>query len=160
LREPIGYTVAIDSPYLRHHHIALEGPLMSPRVLIAVGALLAAVGIALGAFGAHALPGWLAAQGRNTEAVTKGLTTFETAVRYQMYQSFGLILLGLYASASASRATTIAGALMLLGMLIFSGLLYALVATDVKILGAIVPLGGVMMITGWATWAWSAWANR
>jgi uncharacterized membrane protein YgdD (TMEM256/DUF423 family) len=133
---------------------------MKPALWIAVGALLAALGVAIGAFGAHILPGWLANQGREPAAVERAVQVFETAVRYQMYQAIGLILLGLWQAQRPARGGTVAGYLMLAGCLVFSGLLYALVVTDVKVLGAIVPIGGVMMIAGWATWSVAAWRSR
>ncbi|MBS0211420.1 MAG: DUF423 domain-containing protein [Planctomycetes bacterium] len=133
---------------------------MTPRMWIALGAATGALGIALGAFGAHALPGWLTSQGRTAEAIVRAREIFETAVRYQMYQAFGLVLLGLYALHRPEGSVTLPGAAIFLGMCVFSGLLYALVITDVKVLGAIVPIGGVLMIVGWLGWAVKAWLDR
>ena len=104
------------------------------------GALLAALGVALGAFGAHALEGTL------SEA---RLATFETAVRYQTHQALGLILLALL-----PPGVRVAAPILLAGTVIFSGALYALVAFDLPILGAVAPIGGALMIAAWLVAAW------
>jgi uncharacterized membrane protein YgdD (TMEM256/DUF423 family) len=106
----------------------------------AAGALLAGLGVALGAFGAHALEGVL------SEA---RLATFETAVRYQTHQALGLFLLGL-----APRPVRAAAPWLLAGTAIFSGSLYALVALDLSALGAVAPIGGAAMIFAWGLAAW------
>ena len=110
------------------------------RAWAATGALLVALGVALGAFGAHAL------DGRLSEA---RLATFETAVRYQTYQALGLILLALL-----PRTVRAAAPILLAGTVVFAGALYALVALDLPLLGAVAPVGGALMIAGWAFAAW------
>lgn len=101
-----------------------------------LGALLAFLGVALGAFGAHAL----------REIVTpERLGTFETAVRYQMFHALGLLALGALPK-KAQRATWP----LFLGSLLFSGSLYLLVATNLSWLGAVAPVGGVLQLVGWA----------
>lgn len=103
------------------------------------GALLAALGVGLGAFGAHGLRGTLS---------TADLATFETGVRYQMYAALALLALG----ASGRRGTW--ALLLLAGAVIFSGSLYLLVLTGPRWLGAITPIGGVLMIAGLLAAAW------
>ncbi len=103
-----------------------------------------------GAFGAH----WLA-----DRLSPKDLDTFEIAVRYQMYHALALVLVGIMATQRSSIWLNIAGAAFLIGVLLFSGLLYALVASGVKVLGAIVPLGGMAMIAGWIALAAAAWGK-
>lgn len=114
--------------------------------LIAIGALNAALAVAAGAFGAHGL---------RERLEPRALEIFETAARYQMYHALAIILAGLLA-ARVPGATT-AGWLFLAGIAIFSGSLYALSLTDVKVLGAITPLGGVAFLAGWLWLAYSAW---
>lgn len=97
------------------------------------GAFLAALGVMLGAFGAHAL---------KTRLDASMLANFETGVRYQMYAALALMVLG--TQVNQTRAPM----LILLGALVFSGSLYLLAVTGVKILGAITPIGGVLMIAG------------
>lgn len=105
-----------------------------------VGAILAGLGVAIGAFGAHALEPML------SEA---RLGTFETAVRYQTHQALGLLLIALL-----PRTVRAAAPWLFAGTLVFSGSLYALVLLDLSPLGAIAPIGGVLMIGGWAVAAW------
>jgi uncharacterized membrane protein YgdD (TMEM256/DUF423 family) len=117
--------------------------------LLAVAAVWGAVGVALGAFGAHALDGMLRPE---------RLATFETAVRYQLIHALAA---GLAASLGARvPGAALAGSLLLGGSAVFSGSLYALVALDVGAFGAIAPVGGVAMIAGWLTLAWGAWRTR
>ncbi len=117
--------------------------------LIAIGALNAALAVAAGAFGAHAL---------RERLEPRALEIFETGARYQMYHALAMILAGLLAARGVAGATT-AGWLFLAGIAIFSGSLYALSLTDVKVLGAITPLGGVAFLAGWLWLAYSAWRN-
>lgn len=97
------------------------------------GAILAALGVALGAFAAHAL------KARLTPEL---LANFETGVRYQMYAALALLVLG--TRPEQRRAP----ALLLGGAVIFSGTLYILALTGVKWLGAVTPIGGVLLIAG------------
>ena len=103
------------------------------------GACLAGLGVMLGAFGAHGL------QGRITPEF---LEIFKTATYYLMTHALALILFGL---AGPSRRWP--GYCFLGGIAIFSGSLYALVLTGIKLLGAITPVGGVLLIAGWAGFA-------
>lgn len=120
----------------------------SGRAWLTWGAALGALGVALGAFGAHALEGHLADTLAASEAA-RALQTWEVAVRYQMYHALALLVTGLWANAHPRRALTIAGWAFVLGVAIFSGCLYVLVLTGLKLLGAIVPIGGVLLILGW-----------
>lgn len=105
------------------------------------GAVFAGLGVALGAFGAHALKARL---------TPERLETFETGVRYQMYHAFGLLVAGLaLRSGMPAGWLAAAGGLFLAGILLFSGSLYLLVLSERRWLGAITPLGGVSFILGW-----------
>lgn len=101
-----------------------------------LGALLAFLGVALGAFGAHALGDVLSPD---------RLETFQTAVRYQLFHALGLLALG----ALPPRAQR-AAPWLFVGSLIFSGSLYALVFSGVSMLGAVAPVGGILQLIGWA----------
>ena len=116
------------------------------RFCIGLGGLFAALGVGLGAFGAHGLAEPL--QQWYPDSADRKLATWNTAVEYQMYHSIALILLGLLAERRL-RFARVAAVCFFVGILVFSGLLYALVLSDVKVLGAIVPIGGVSMIAGW-----------
>jgi len=106
----------------------------------ATGAVLAGLAVALGAFGAHALEPLL------SEA---RLATFETAVRYQAHQALGLLLVSMLPAPVRAAAPW-----LLAGTVVFSGSLYLIVALDVSAFGAVAPVGGVLLITGWAVAAW------
>lgn len=116
---------------------------MKPYQIVKSGAVLAAVGIAAGAFGAHGLKG---------KVEPKDLETFEIAVRYQMYHALGLLAVGAYlagAAAKLSKPVSIAIILLLAGTCIFSGTLYGIVIGGPRWLGAITPIGGTLQIIGW-----------
>ncbi|QDK79915.1 DUF423 domain-containing protein [Spirosoma sp. KCTC 42546] len=122
------------------------------KFFIQAGAVLGLLGVAIGAFGAHALRAMLEASGRTT--------TFETAVKYQFYHALALLLVGLLMHTVGSNATTVkllnwSGYSMLGGVIVFSGSLYILCFTGVTWLGAITPLGGLGMIAGWALLLWA-----
>jgi uncharacterized membrane protein YgdD (TMEM256/DUF423 family) len=105
------------------------------------GALLGLLGVALGAFGAHALKPILLQTGR--------LETFELAVRYQFYHALALLATGIIENQYPSVKFKYAGICFLAGVVFFSGSLYLLSFTGVGILGAITPIGGFLMIIGW-----------
>jgi len=111
--------------------------------LIALGALNAAIAIAAGAFGAHAL---------RARLEPRALEVFETGARYHMYHALALVLCGVI----ATRGATTAGWILQAGIVVFSGSLYAVALTGVKGLGAITPLGGLAFLVGWLWLAWSA----
>ena len=113
---------------------------------IFLGALGGALSVVLGAFGAHALAARLD---------PRALELWETAARYLMYGSFALILVGLYGQPGARRVDA-AGWCLLLGSLIFSGTVAALALGGPRILGAVTPIGGTLMIAGFLLFAWAA----
>lgn len=117
------------------------------RTFVMIGALAGVVGVALGAFGAHGLRSRLSPE---------MLAVFETGVRYQMYHALALVALGLLAPTMHGRLTTTAGWAFTLGILLFSGSLYALALSDIRVLGAVTPLGGVAFLIGWACLAIAA----
>ena len=112
---------------------------------IVLGALLAALGVGLGAFAAHGLRS-LVAQGR---FLADDLETFRTAVLYQMIHALGLILIGLLSSVRPSALLTVSGWTMFFGTVVFSGFLYAYVGTGMKLFAMPVPIGGVAFILAW-----------
>lgn len=117
------------------------------RWLIIAGAIAGAIGVAAGAFGAHAL----------TARVTpERLQTFETGVRYQMYHALALLVVGWLSLHSPAWQFNAAGIAFMSGIIIFSGSLFLLVLTDTPWLGAITPIGGVAFIAGWVLFAWGA----
>jgi len=135
---------------------------MTPNRWIAVGAILGAVGVALGAFGAHGLDGRLAAWGFTGDEVTKRLANHETAVRYQMWHALAIVFVGLALTNRANPLWQASAWAFLFGVLIFSGFLYALVLTgpNLRWFGMIVPIGGLSLIVGWALLAIGAWRSH
>ena len=121
------------------------------RYWFVTGCLMAGVGVAAGAFGAHALKQRLP---EDLQAV------FETAVRYQMYHALGLLAVAFAMNRWPSGSFQVAGWLLLLGIILFSGSLYALCLTGIRILGAITPFGGLCFLAGWAVLAWGAWSSK
>jgi uncharacterized membrane protein YgdD (TMEM256/DUF423 family) len=116
------------------------------RTFALLGALFALLGVALGAFGAHGLRARLS---------PADLQIFETGVRYQMYHALALLFLAWAASRWPGTGVSTAGWAFVVGIVVFSGSLYALVLTDTRWLGAITPLGGVAFLIGWAVLAFT-----
>ena len=123
------------------------------RLWLVCGAVLGFVGVAAGSFGAHGLKTLLDANGQ--------AANWETAVRYCLFHALALVLVGLCAglpqAAAARGLLAAAGWSFLIGTLVFSGCLAALALSGVKILGAIVPIGGVLLLVGWACLAAIGW---
>lgn len=111
------------------------------RWFVAIASLFGATAVAGGAFAAHALKDQLS---------EKALSTFELGTRYQMYHALALLLVGLLLLNQSDNTLLIyAGWSLIIGVFIFSGSLYALSLSGIKILGAITPIGGVALIVGW-----------
>jgi len=127
----------------------------SARALTTAGLLLA-LATACGAFGAHTLKGQLSAE---------RLQLWDTAVRYHFFQALGLIGVGLTLRAleggagvvSAAPALRAAAALIVSGIILFSGSLYALALGAPRALGVLTPLGGLAWIGAWLLFAWGVW---
>lgn len=117
----------------------------------ALGAAIAFLGVAAGAFGAHALrtrldPGLLAA--------------FETAVRYQLVHALAIVLCAVAGRGEERRALHGAGWVLAAGTLLFSGSLIALALTGWRALGAVTPFGGLVLLAGWLLLARALWRAR
>ncbi|MBX7245234.1 MAG: DUF423 domain-containing protein [Candidatus Sumerlaeaceae bacterium] len=121
------------------------------RTFIALGAFLAFLAVAAGAFGAHGL---------KDKVSPDMLTVFETAARYQMYHALALVLIGFVTEKFPGRLITVAGWLFIVGIAIFSGSLYALVLSGQRWLGAITPIGGVAFMAGWICFGIAALRSR
>lgn len=136
---------------------------MKPNDWIICGAVVAGLAVAAGAFGAHGLKTYLVRENMSDQEesdVEHRLEIHETAARYQMYHGLALILVGLVATRTAGPAVMVAGWSFLLGVVIFCGCLYGLVLAGPRILGAVVPIGGVGFIIGWVALAVAAWQTR
>jgi uncharacterized membrane protein YgdD (TMEM256/DUF423 family) len=117
------------------------------RFFATLGSVSALIAVAAGAFGAHALRARLAPD---------LLAVFETGARYQMYHALGLLGVAWIASRAPSPLAAWAGWLFLLGTVLFSGSLYALALSGIRIFGAITPLGGLAFMAGWVCLALAA----
>ena len=126
---------------------------MSGNHWIFIGAVFACIAVILGAFGAHGLQSHLEKTVADETEQSDLLETWETAARYHMYHALALIFLGLVLLQQPSRALNASGFLFIVGVLVFSGLLYILVLTQINILGQFVPIGGGFMIIGWIVFA-------
>lgn len=118
---------------------------------IAFGAVLAALSVGLGAYGAHGLADQLSSIGYAGDDLAHRLDVYHTASRYHMLHAIALVLVGVVMQFQATRWHSAAAWSIFGGVLIFSGLLYllAIVGEDLNWLGAIVPIGGLAMIVGW-----------
>lgn len=135
------------------HETALRGSSTLARRTLAAGALLGLLGVAAGAFGAHALRGAVS---------ERDLEIWQTGAHYQQLHAVLLVAVGLFARATGTvgRALAAASTLLCLGVLVFSGTLYAMVLGGPRILGAVTPLGGLCLMGGWAALAVHALAER
>ena len=125
--------------------------MMTHRVALVSGALLMFAAVGLGAFGAHAMKGRIEADLQ---------LTWQIAVQYHAWHALGLIGIGLLLKQGGARpAASLASWLMLIGIVLFSGSLYALALTGIRGLGMITPIGGVAFLAGWLALAWSAWQD-
>ena len=122
---------------------------MTHRGWIITGGIMGALGVALGAFGAHGLSATLEASGR--------AGTFDTATQYHLVHALALVLAGVLAERLPGRWTRLAGWLFLVGVALFSGSLYVLAIFDVGFMGAVAPFGGAALIGGWLCLARAAW---
>ena len=121
------------------------------KLFFIIGAVLGCLGVAAGAFGAHALKDQLAPE---------RLVQYELAVRYQMYHAFALLAAAWCAQRWPGGAAHAAGWLFIVGVVIFCGTVYALSFGSPRWFGAITPIGGVCLIAGWALLAWAALRAR
>lgn len=116
------------------------------QIFLSIAALLGASSVAAGAFGTHSLRGQLS---------ERALEIFEVGTRYQMYHALALLGVAILLSNNTqpSKTLIVSGWLFIIGVLLFSGSLYALSLTNAAILGIITPLGGAALIAGWVTLA-------
>jgi len=116
------------------------------RLFLLFGAGYGLLGVAFGAFGAHALRARLAPD---------LLAVFHTGVEYQFYHAFALLAVGVLLLVKPVPALPVAGWCFALGVLLFSGSLYALALSGTRWLGAITPLGGLLFLIGWGALFWA-----
>ena len=118
----------------------MEVEVRTSRKFFVIASLFGLTGVAFGAFGAHALKSTISSE---------MLSIFETGVRYQMYNAFGLFVVSWSLQARESRTFEIAGWLFIAGVILFSGSLYILAVSGIRTFGMVTPLGGLSLLAGW-----------
>jgi len=107
---------------------------------LSIGALFGLLGVMIGAFGAHGLGG---------KPTAHALARFQTGVEYQFYHVGALLIIGVLLNQAQSSQLTLSGIFFTLGIILFSGSLYAYALTGTKFFGMITPLGGLCFLIGW-----------
>jgi uncharacterized membrane protein YgdD (TMEM256/DUF423 family) len=113
---------------------------MKNQTILFSGAVFMALGVLLGAFGAHALKSILSPE---------MLAVYKTGVEYQFYHALGLLLIGLIGFQVKSKYLQWSGLLITIGIILFSGSLYVMTLSGIKAIGAITPVGGLSFVAGW-----------
>jgi uncharacterized membrane protein YgdD (TMEM256/DUF423 family) len=113
---------------------------MKNQTILISGAVFMALGVLLGAFGAHALKNILSPE---------MLAVYKTGVEYQFYHAIGLLLIGLIGFHIKSKYLQWSGPFIAVGIILFSGSLYVLALSGIKAIGAITPVGGLSFVAGW-----------
>jgi uncharacterized membrane protein YgdD (TMEM256/DUF423 family) len=130
----------------------MPGPITSltpfARRCLATGAILMALGVMLGAFGAHAL---------QAQLTPRQLASYQTGVQYQMLHAFGLMIVGIVGQVTGATPRLRWSAwLMAAGIVFFSGSIYLMTAGAPRSLGMVAPVGGISFMAAWALLAWQA----
>lgn len=123
---------------------------MTAKLWLCLGAVYGFLAVALGAFGAHAL------KARLTPEL---LAVWRTAVEYHFYHALALLAVGLLARQLQAGALNVAGLCFAFGVILFSGSLYALALSGIRVLGAVTPLGGLLFLAGWACLLFVVWKS-
>nr|WP_292998002.1 DUF423 domain-containing protein [Nevskia sp.] len=121
---------------------------MTARLMLATAAIFGFLAVALGAFGSHALKARLSPE---------LLAVYRTGVEYHFYHALALLAVGVLALLRPSGLLSASGLCFAVGVLIFSGSLYALALSGVRVLGAITPIDGLLFLAGWLLLALAAW---
>jgi uncharacterized membrane protein YgdD (TMEM256/DUF423 family) len=111
-----------------------------PKIFLAVGGLYGLLGVALGAFGAHGL---------RDRLDPSQLSSWQTAVQYQLVHGLALLVVGVWLLQTGAEALRYAGAFFAVGVALFSGSIYILVLTSASWLGPVTPFGGLFLMVGW-----------
>lgn len=114
---------------------------MNQKITLLAGAILGALGVGLGAFGAHALKNLLTQNGR--------VETYELAVRYQFYHALAMLFIGLLMGKFSDSSLQWSALALLLGVIFFSGSLYVYALTNIKGFAMVTPVGGLFLLIGW-----------
>ena len=118
------------------------------RNILVTGGLLMALGIVLGAVGTHAM---------RARLTPDDLNVFETAVRYHIYNALGLLIIGAVAVAATPPLLRWSAVLIVVGIVLFSGALYAASLGAPRMIHMLPPFGGMALIAGWILFAVAIW---
>ena len=119
------------------------------KTFVLLGSLNAFLAVALGAFGAHGL---------KAKVSSELLATWQTGVLYHLVHALGLLLIGILVHLLPEESLLqISGWLLLAGVVLFSGSLYLLVLSGVRMIGMVTPFGGVAFLIGWVLLSMVAW---
>jgi uncharacterized membrane protein YgdD (TMEM256/DUF423 family) len=132
---------------------------MNPGFWLRAGAIWGFLAVSMGAFGAHGLKDRFQALGQQSGGLgaERLEANFHTGSQYHMYCALAILAVGIMAQVGrGGAALEVAGWSLLLGSLVFSGSLYLLAGTGIRWLGAITPIGGVLMLVGWLALAVAA----
>lgn len=120
------------------------------RQVVMIAAVLAALGVGIGAFGAHGLR-------PHFEANPTLEPTFDTASRYHLIHALGLFVAAWVTTRWPGRLASAGVWLLLAGLILFSGNLYVLSIFNVRVMGAVAPFGGAALVLGWLCLGLAAW---
>lgn len=130
---------------------------MNARICILCAAILGAMGVAMGAYQSHGLGKMLLkTQNLDAEILAKRVAICGDGVRYQIYHALALLGIGAALFYHPNRMLSAAAVILLLGTVVFSGALYAIVFVNENRFGMVAPVGGVLLIMGWLTIAIAA----
>ncbi|RHX92206.1 DUF423 domain-containing protein [Leptospira stimsonii] len=121
------------------------------KTILILSSISGFLGVAIGAFGAHALKPYL---------TPEMIVIYETGNKYHLIHSIPPLILAITGYVQSSRFAFISGILFLSGIFIFSGSLYLLAITGIRVLGAITPIGGICFLLAWAFLGWSALSQK
>jgi uncharacterized membrane protein YgdD (TMEM256/DUF423 family) len=123
------------------------------RTFFVIGSASGGLAVLFGAFGAHGLRARL---GALPDGATR-LSWWETAAHYHLVHALAILFAGYLCTRTGQGSAAIAGFCFVLGTVLFSGSLYAMTLTGVRALGAVTPIGGLLLVVGWALGAYTAW---
>jgi len=118
------------------------------RTILISGAIFMALGVLLGAFGAHAL---------KTRLTPEMMQIYQIGVEYQFYHAIGLLFTGIIGFQINSKWVSRSAIFLGIGIILFSGSLYLIALSGIKAIGAITPIGGLLFVAGWISLAIGVW---
>ena len=121
---------------------------MKNRTILISGAIFMALGVLLGAFGAHAL---------KTRLTPEMMQIYQIGVEYQFYHAIGLLFTGIIGFQINSKWVSRSAIFLGIGIILFSGSLYLIALSGIKAIGAITPIGGLLFVAGWISLAIGVW---